>query len=77
MAGNSNRAIKRYARAYQHEPTKVMTMGTARNLPTLPALELELIAFFEGGTVGVTFPHHDPLVIMAEIAHCEVARVLG
>lgn len=48
-------------------------MDTAGKLPTRPTLELEPIAFSRDDAAGVTFPHHDPRVITAEIAHYEVA----
>ena len=35
VAGNYNRAIKRYARAYQHEPTEIMALDTVGNPLTL------------------------------------------
>ncbi|BFG40864.1 hypothetical protein CerSpe_271380 [Prunus speciosa] len=36
VAGNSNRAIKRYARAFQHALIEVMMMGTIGKPPTRP-----------------------------------------
>lgn len=75
MAGNSNRAIKGYARAYRREASEVMVMEVTEKLPTRPTAENEPITFSPYNTMFVTFPHHGALVILAEIAHCEVAQV--
>ncbi|CAL8152517.1 unnamed protein product [Prunus armeniaca] len=75
VTGNSNRAIKSYAQAYRLGATEVMTMGRIESPSARPSKYTESVAFFQGDMTGVTFPHHDPLVITAEIAHYEVARV--
>lgn len=75
VAGNSNRAIKSYARSYQHAPTEVMAMDVSTNPAAQPSKPREPVVFSQSDAIGVRFPHHDPLIITAEIAHCSVARV--
>ncbi|BFG20733.1 hypothetical protein CerSpe_070070 [Prunus speciosa] len=75
IAGNSNRAIKSCARPYRQATIEVMAMEATENPPTRPTAETEPITFFQADTASVNFPHHDPLVIMAKITHCEVAQV--
>lgn len=52
-----------------------MSIESTERPPKTPKIESEPITFTESDTMGINFPHHDPLVITVEIAHCEVARV--
>ncbi|CAL8169416.1 unnamed protein product [Prunus armeniaca] len=75
VAGNSNRAINGYARAYRRKASEIMVMEVTENPPIRSTAENAPITFFPGDMTGITFPHHDPLVISAKIAHCKVAHV--
>lgn len=50
-------------------------MEATENPSTSPMANMDPVTFSRADTTGVTFPHHDPLIITAEIAHCEVAQV--
>lgn len=69
VMGNSNQVIKSYARAYRRGNTEMMSVELAYYPPKTPKIESELIMFTKSDTVGVAFPHHNPLVIIIKIAH--------
>ncbi|CAL2255764.1 unnamed protein product [Prunus armeniaca] len=71
LAGNSNRAIKSYAQVYRQGTTEMMSVETVERPPKTPKIRFEPITITESDTVDVTFPHHDPMVITAQIAHFE------
>ncbi|XP_021827212.1 uncharacterized protein LOC110767855 [Prunus avium] len=75
LAGDSNRAIKSYARTAIRVPTEAMSVGTTERPPKMSRITCEPVSFTEEDQFGLHFPHTDPLVITAEIAQCEIARV--
>ncbi|XP_021827603.1 uncharacterized protein LOC110768210 [Prunus avium] len=75
LAGDSNRAIKSYARTAVRVPTEAMSVGATERPLKMSRVTCEPISFTEEDQFGLHFPHTDPLVITAEIAQCEIARV--
>ncbi|CAL8997656.1 unnamed protein product, partial [Prunus brigantina] len=52
-----------------------MAMDVSTDPAAQPSKPREPVVFSQSDAIGVRFPHHDPLIITAEIAHCSVARV--